>query len=77
MGEPVAAVRPPAVTRPEAAYVDTDSLALAEAKVTLRRRTGGDDAGWHLRRPKTGDLRIELRRPLGPSIRTVPPERIL
>lgn len=45
VGGPVASVGPPTVTHLEATYVDTDSLALAESKVTLRRRTGGDDAG--------------------------------
>ncbi|MEO9197762.1 MAG: CYTH domain-containing protein, partial [Antricoccus sp.] len=33
----------------EATYFDTVDLALARARITLRRRTGGDDAGWHLK----------------------------
>src|SRR3954471_8959585 len=74
VGGPVASVGPPAVTQLEATYVDTDSFALAEAKITLRRRTGGDDAGWHLKLPKSGDTRTELRRPLGRSIQNVPEE---
>lgn len=74
VGGPVASVGPPTVTHLEATYVDTDSLALAEAKVTLRRRTGGDDAGWHLKLPESGETRTELRRPLGSSIRNVPLE---
>src|SRR5690349_16118817 len=74
VGGPVASVGPPVVSHLEATYVDTDSLALAAAKVTLRRRTGGDDAGWHLKLPKSGDTRTELRRPLGPSVRAVPEE---
>nr|MBA2308014.1 CYTH domain-containing protein [Pseudonocardiales bacterium] len=31
----------------EAVYYDTDDLRLARSGVTLRRRSGGDDAGWH------------------------------
>ena len=34
-----------------ATYFDTTDLALATAGVTLRRRTGGEDAGWHLKLP--------------------------
>lgn len=37
-----------------ATYFDTEDFALARHKVTLRRRTGGHDAGWHLKLP--GDL---------------------
>ncbi len=42
--------------------------------VTLRRRTGGDDAGWHLKLPQGTDTRTELRRPLGGATETVPTE---
>ena len=35
----------------EAVYFDTEDLRLARAGVTLRRRRGGDDAGWHLKLP--------------------------
>ena len=31
----------------EAVYFDTEDLGLARAGVTLRRRLGGHDAGWH------------------------------
>ncbi len=74
VGGPVASVGPPVVSRLEATYVDTESLALAAAKITMRRRTGGDDAGWHLKLPASGDTRTELRRPLGRSVRIVPRE---
>ncbi|MDO9455806.1 CYTH and CHAD domain-containing protein [Nocardioides sp.] len=47
-----------------ATYVDTDDLALVRHGVTLRRRTGGDDAGWHLKIP-AGRGRDEVHRPLG------------
>jgi CHAD domain-containing protein len=45
----------------EAVYYDTDDLRLARAGVTLRRRRGGDDAGWHLKLPMGGDDRDEVR----------------
>ena len=39
----------------EAVYYDTEDLRLARAGMTLRRRRGGDDAGWHLKLPVGGD----------------------
>lgn len=48
-----------------AIYHDTRDLALARAHVTLRRREGGDDDGWHLKLPAGGDRRREVHRPLG------------
>lgn len=54
-----------------ATYFDTADLRLAAAGLTLRRRTGGDDAGWHLKVPAGPDTRSEVRLPLGRS-RTVP-----
>src|SRR3954452_2084811 len=59
----------------EAVYYDTAELDLARHGTTLRRRTGGDDAGWHLKLPRTGDTRIELHRPLGRARRV--PEQLL
>ena len=50
-----------------ATYYDTADLALTRHKVTLRRRTGGDDAGWHLKLPGR-EGRIELRAPLGDDV---------
>lgn len=35
----------------DAQYYDTESLDLLASRVTLRRRTGGHDAGWHLKLP--------------------------
>ena len=58
----------------EATYLDTDALTLARHRITLRRRTGGDDEGWHLKLPGTGDDRVEVRRPLGRPDGTVPAE---
>ncbi|MGY1813807.1 CYTH and CHAD domain-containing protein [Blastococcus sp. SYSU D00820] len=55
-----------------ATYFDTADLRLMAAGLTLRRRTGGDDAGWHLKVPAGGSARSEVRLPLGRSWRTVP-----
>lgn len=49
----------------EAVYFDTADLALAHARITMRRRTGGDDAGWHLKLPSDSQGREEVRLPLG------------
>jgi inorganic triphosphatase YgiF len=67
------------VTEPEvrllaARYFDTRDLRLAEAGITLRRRTGGTDAGWHLKLPVGAGTRRELRVPLGDAETAVPPE---
>src|SRR3954449_995587 len=62
----------PVWQRLEATYFDTADLRLASAGLTLRRRTGGDDAGWHLKIPAGSDTRSEVRLPLGPGPRTVP-----
>src|SRR5579859_343254 len=47
----------------EATYYDTPTLDLAQAHITLRRRLGGDDAGWHLKLPEADGARAELRMP--------------
>lgn len=48
----------------EAVYHDTADLALHRDRVTLRRRTGGPDDGWHVKLPGAGDRREELHAPL-------------
>lgn len=48
----------------EALYHDTADLRLARSRATLRRRTGGRDAGWHLKLPSSGDRRLEIGAPL-------------
>ena len=58
--------------RLEATYFDTADLRLATAGLTLRRRTGGNDAGWHLKVPAGAGARSEVRLPLGRATRTVP-----
>ncbi len=50
-----------------ATYYDTPDLTLTRHKVTLRRRTGGSDEGWHLKLPDRAG-RLELQAPLGDDI---------
>jgi CHAD domain-containing protein len=59
----------------EAVYFDTADLRLLRARVTLRQRTGGPDAGWHLKLP-AGAARRELHAPLGRT-GTKPPTALL
>lgn len=49
----------------DARYFDTAGADLAHAGVALRRRTGGPDAGWHIKGPRAGDGRVEIAWPLG------------
>src|SRR4051812_46009345 len=53
------------------AYYDTPDRDLLRHGITLRRRTGDADAGWHLKVP-AGDARTELRLPV--DAETVPDE---
>lgn len=48
----------------DAVYYDTAGLCLAAEGITLRRRTGGKDAGWHLKLPVAPGVRDEVRAPL-------------
>ena len=68
----VASVDPPVEQSLEAVYHDTDDLRLARARVTLRRRTGGSDAGWHLKLPAAAGARQEVHEPLGRAVKTPP-----
>ncbi|WP_433475952.1 CHAD domain-containing protein [Spirillospora sp. CA-142024] len=61
----VASVGEPEVHELHATYFDTADLRLAASKITLRRRRGGADAGWHLKMPAGADRKQELRAPLG------------
>lgn len=56
----------------EAVYYDTDRFDLAAHRITLRRRTGGKDAGWHIKFPADG-ARTEFHVPPGPDT-TMPRE---
>jgi CHAD domain-containing protein len=60
----VARVDPAEIHELDATYFDTDDLLLARRRRTLRRRTGGSDAGWHLKTPGDGSSRTEHRLPL-------------
>ena len=51
----VARVTAPEEHQLEATYFDTADLRLRAATITLRRRTGGSDAGWHLKLPAGAD----------------------
>ncbi|MDP9984744.1 CHAD domain-containing protein [Pseudarthrobacter oxydans] len=68
----VARVDRPVAHRLETEYFDTEDLRLASARITLRRRTGGEDAGWHLKLPAGVDERTEFREPLGEQADGVP-----
>ena len=73
----------------EAVYFDTDRHTLASRRITLRRRTGGTDAGWHLKLPPESSpdtsagadtdsapqQRRELHEPLGQP--DVVPDRLM
>ncbi|KOX07927.1 hypothetical protein ADL05_28005 [Nocardiopsis sp. NRRL B-16309] len=58
----------------DATYVDTADLGLAARGVTLRRRTGGTDAGWHLKIPWGEGAKREFHAPLGTDTDTAPDE---
>ena len=60
----------------DATYFDTDDLTLMRNRRTLRRRTGGTDAGWHLKTPGDGISRTEHRLPLNGSPDEVPGELV-
>lgn len=61
----VASVRDAPAEQMEAEYYDTGDLRLIRAGITLRRRLGGHDEGWHLKLPAGADSRREIRVPLG------------
>ncbi len=57
----------PVVHRLSATYFDTADRRLAASQITLRRRTGGSDEGWHLKLPEGSGSRREVHAPLGPA----------
>jgi CHAD domain-containing protein len=65
---PVASVTAAGPEELDAVYHDTADLRLAAASATLRRRTGGRDAGWHLKLPLAGDTREEVWAPLSDDV---------
>ncbi|MBP2436019.1 CYTH domain-containing protein [Microbacterium amylolyticum] len=48
----------------DALYLDTEDLALGRRGVAVRRRTGGPDAGWHIKGPLIDGGRVEMQWPL-------------
>ncbi|MFD5474227.1 CHAD domain-containing protein [Streptomyces sp. NPDC127105] len=66
----VAAVVDRGAAELDAVYYDTPDERLTADGLTLRRRTGGHDAGWHLKLPVTTGVRDEIHAPLSD---TVPP----
>jgi CHAD domain-containing protein len=69
-----ASVSAPESVRLKATYLDTDDFRLAAWSITLRRREGGEDAGWHVKIPAGPDAKIEVRAPLGRT--TTAPARL-
>lgn len=49
-------------------YYDTPEYRLLRARTTLRRRSGGDDEGWHLKLPLPDGTRLEVHAPLGTRV---------
>jgi inorganic triphosphatase YgiF len=69
-------VSEPEVRLLDASYFDTPDQRLATAGITLRRRTGGTDAGWHLKLPVSTGTRRELQAPLGDAAAVPPPQLV-
>lgn len=59
----VAHIDPPEPRSLDARYLDTADGALARALTALRRRTGGPDEGWHIKR-STPEGKLETHFPL-------------
>ncbi|GCB49439.1 CYTH and CHAD domain-containing protein [Streptomyces sp. NL15-2K] len=64
----VATVVDKGVAHLDATYYDTADERLAASSVTLRRRTGGSDAGWHLKFPVAPGVRDEIQAPLSDTL---------
>ncbi|OIH97288.1 CYTH domain-containing protein [Curtobacterium sp. MCBA15_001] len=56
----------------DATYWDTERYDLVASHVTVRRRTGGHDAGWHIKRAASDTVRHEQHFPLTDDTDTVP-----
>lgn len=66
----IAAVSDQGTVDLDAVYYDTPDQRLAADGLTLRRRTGGADEGWHLKLPVSPGVRDEIGASLSD---TVPP----
>jgi inorganic triphosphatase YgiF len=71
-----AAVGEPVRHHLSATYYDTPGNRLAASKITLRRRTGGTDEGWHLKLPAGQDARREIHAPLAAGDEARVPEEL-
>ncbi|GIF64359.1 CHAD domain-containing protein [Asanoa ishikariensis] len=71
----IAALDEPALFKLDATYYDTPELRLTRGALALRRRTGGADAGWHLKVGAAGGARTEHQRALTKS--TSPPRDLM
>ncbi|SBT52034.1 CYTH and CHAD domain-containing protein [Micromonospora auratinigra] len=60
----------------DAVYLDTPDLRLARGRCALRRRSGGPDAGWHLKTGAAGGARTEYQFPAGPDDAGPPAELV-
>ncbi|MFC0028876.1 CHAD domain-containing protein [Micromonospora chaiyaphumensis] len=60
----------------DAVYWDTADLRLARSGYALRRRTGGHDAGWHLKVGAVGGARTEHQFAAGPDDADPPPDLV-
>ncbi len=69
----VASVGEPEPRELDARYLDTADGRLAEALTALRRRTGGPDAGWHVKR-STPEGKLETHWPLDDADESGPVE---
>jgi len=58
----------------DATYWDTERYDLVASRVTVRRRTGGPDAGWHIKRSASDTVRHEQHFPLTEDADAVPDE---
>ncbi len=61
-------VAPRGRTDLDAVYWDTADLRLAADSLTLRRRTGGADEGWHVKFPVAVGVRDEIHEPLSDTL---------
>lgn len=52
----------------QATYFDTADQDLLQHRITLRRRAGGADEGWHLKLPQPAGARSEIHAPLSEQI---------
>ncbi|MET9467042.1 CYTH and CHAD domain-containing protein [Streptomyces sp. NPDC006544] len=64
----VAAVTDQGTVDLDAVYYDTHDQRLAADGLTLRRRTGGKDAGWHLKLPVSPGVRDEITAALSDTV---------